>query len=412
MASTPESVMLAIQNDGTVKIGLLPINRQDSFYERAAIVGYLKNVSRIACSPDGELFCVRGTDLYRGPIPGNNVDWFSVARRVGKSVWSTFKIIFFHPNGDLYGTTSDGHFYKGPKPDNENVSWPYKQATLIGEKHWNQFDALFFDPKGVLYAVTNDKFVKADPPSAPMDWLKSSTVVGGCDWFRMTHFMAFSSDGKLCCVAKDDGTLYRGSIPEDGRYKDNADKLGSRYNMFPFLSFTVDKTIHNIISFSFLPEKGERVSETPEFIQEEIADNRKSSSVLKHNFTVDKTIKQSSTFTHEHGFTVLIGGELEFKAGIPCIAETGAKIKLDLSTTHKWSFTETNETSHSFSSTTAVELQPGKAIRMVASVVKAKINVPYRARVRTVCGFEAEIEGMWNGVSHYNMMVTQEDYNK
>ncbi|XP_075049885.1 uncharacterized protein LOC142110870 [Mixophyes fleayi] len=381
MASTPETLLLAIDKHGTIIIGPPPKHHLYNFHDRAAVVGKLSNVSRIACSPDGELFCVRGTDLYRGPIPTNkDVDWFSVARRVGKCEWEKFKILFFHPNGDLYGTTSDGDFYRGPKPDNENISWCYEQATLIGDKDWNQFDSLFFDPEGVLYAVTDDKLFKAEPPSTPMDWLKSSTTAGKQGWGRLTKFMAFSSDGKLWSVDKNNGTICRGSIPEDGRYLDIADRFGSGYTCFPFLSFTVDKTIHNIISFSLLPEKGERVSETTEVIEEEIADNRRSSSVLKHNFTiVDVDLLKANSAISVY-YNPVDG------------------------------FTERRQLQVTFSSSSNIELKPGEAVRIVASVVKAEINVPYRARVRTLFGFEAEIEGMWKGVSHYNLMVTQEDY--
>ncbi|KAG8540248.1 hypothetical protein GDO81_019659, partial [Engystomops pustulosus] len=124
----------------------------------------------------------------------------------------------------------------------------------------------------------------------------------------------------------------------------------------------------------------------------------------------DKTVKISSSFTHEHGFTVKVGTEVSFTAGIPLIAESKTSIKIDTTTTHTWSFTKTNETEVRFSSSSDVEVPPGKAIRVVASVVKADLVVPYRARVRTIFGLETEVQGVWNGASLYNLKVTQKDY--
>ncbi|KAM4048759.1 uncharacterized protein ACNLHF_001268 [Anomaloglossus baeobatrachus] len=171
-----------------------------------------------------------------------------------------------------------------------------------------------------------------------------------------------------------------------------------------------DKRIRNIISFDFIPERAERSSESAEVIEERVYDNRKSTTPLKQLFAFDKTVKSSSSFSQDHGFTIEVGVSLTFKAGIPFIVGTKGTVNINTSTTHNWSFTKTNETEVKFSSSSEVEVPPGKAIRVVASVVKADINVPYKMRVRTIFGFESELEGTWNGVTHYNLMVTQEDY--
>ncbi|XP_075704319.1 uncharacterized protein LOC142703140 [Rhinoderma darwinii] len=412
----PETLLFSVTKDGTMRIGLPPRHRLDSYGCRSVDIGKLENVSHVIISPEGELFCVRAGDLYRGPLPSKkDVDWFSIARRVGRNEWNKFKILFFHPNGELHGITNDGEFYKGPQPGNENVPWIYGQATKIGAKGWDHCEAIFFDPCGILYVVNKeDKIVKAKPPTGEEyeEWLKTSSVAGGCGWLPLIHFMSFSPDGKLWSVDKRNGNIYRGTIPEDGRYVDNAELLGWDYHHFRFLYFTIDKTISNIISFEFLPENGKRVSECPEMIEERIYNNRGSTSTLKHNFTFDKTVKSSSTFSHEHGFTFGTGALITFKGGIPFISEIEGTVKIDLSTSHNWNFTETNETEVKFSSSSEVELQAGKAIRVVASLVKAELLVPYRARVRTLFGFETEIEGMWTGATLYDLMVKQEDYGK
>ncbi|KAM3936610.1 uncharacterized protein RB166_012297 [Leptodactylus fuscus] len=426
----PRTLLLTVSNDGTMRIGLPPKHLQDSYHDRAVVIGKLENVRHVICSPEGELFCVRGADLYRGPLPSTEgVDWFSMARRVGRGEWDRIGFLFFHPNGELYSITYQGEFYKGPQPDNENIPWMYEQATKIGTEWYpcimvakitikiglQGFDQLFFDPDGVLYAITgDDKLVKGNPPTEQEydEWLRTTTLVGEGGWAGFFRFILFSPKGKLWSVDREKGNIYSGFIPDDGKYIDNAEHLGWDYHEFQFLCFTKDKTIRNIISFDFLPEQGQRVSETPEVIEEKIYDNRESSTILKHTFMFDKTVKASSSFSHEHGFTFAVGASLTFKAGIPCISETEARVSMNLSTTNTWKFTETNETEVKFSSKSDVEVSPGKAIRVVASVVKADLIVPYQARVGTLFGAETEVTGTWNGATHYNLMVKQKDYNK
>ncbi|XP_073416009.1 uncharacterized protein [Dendrobates tinctorius] len=416
MSERSDLLLLSIDRFSTIRIALVPKRHLGSYYDRAKVVGTLANASHMICSPGGELFCVRGDDLYRGPIPSKEgVDWFSVAKRVGKSEWYKPKIMFFHPNGELYCTTHTGELHKGPQPDNENVPWLYEQSTEIGTKGWDQCEAAFFHPDGDLYAVPKaDSIIKAKPPTKQdfSEWNKTTIMAGGSGWLKLTYFMSFLPEGKLMCVQKENGNMYSGFIAEDGTYTDNADYLGHSFNIFPFLSLTKDKTISSIINFMFLPERGHRSSESAEVIEERVYNNRKSSAPLKHTFAFDKTVKSTSTFSHEHGFSIEIGASLKFKAGVPFIAETEATVHINASTTHNWSFTETNETEERFSSSSNMEVPPGLAVRVVASVMKANLIVPYRARVRTMFGFEAEVEGTWNGATHYNLMVTQEDYNK
>ncbi|XP_071982539.1 uncharacterized protein [Engystomops pustulosus] len=415
--SNTETLLLAVDESGLVKVGLPPRNRLDNFYERSETVGKLDNVSRIAGSPEGELFCIRGGDLYKGPLPSDkDTDWFSAAQRVGKYDWDQIKCIFFHPAGELYAITHDGGFYKGPQPDNQHRPWRHDQAQRIGKRGWNEYLAVFFDPEGLLYVVnTQGKIYKGLPPTdEKATWIDTSTLIGPDDWSRFTYFVSYAPDGKLWLIDKYNGNLYRATIEEQGGTHPviYAEYLGWNYNRFKCLSFTKDKIIQSIVSLEFLTDEGKKVSECPEVLEVKIYDNRKSSSTLKHSFMFQKTIKESSSFTHEHGFTFEIGFESTFKTGVPIIGEAETKVSMSTSTTHNWNFTKTNETEITFSSTTDVELEGGKAIKMVASVIKAEIDVPYKARARTMFGAEVEIRGMWKGVSHYHLTVNQEDYDK
>ncbi|CAH2299282.1 Hypothetical predicted protein [Pelobates cultripes] len=410
---TPDTLLFAVK-DYIGRAGLPPKNLLDNFDARSSIVGKLNNVSKIAFNPEGVLFAVRGTELFMGAMPSNpNLDWFSTAKRVGKTDWDGFKCLFFDPNGLLYAATKKGEFYKGPAPSNENVSWLYGQATKIGTAGWNTFDALFFDPKGILYAVTgDDKLVTRSPPTKPDDnWLDSSKTIGKGGWRILTHFMAFTLESDLWCVDSKNGSIYKGPAPTiaDTNYIEKAEKLGWGYNVYPLLSFTIDKTMQSIVSFEFLPDSGKILSQGTEVVQTQIYNN-KSSTPLKHTFSFSKTMTESSTFSQEHGFTVSVGAEMGFKAGVPFIGEMETKISINMSTTHNWNFTKTNETQTTFSSSTDVEVPGGQSIRMVASVTKGEMDVPYCAKIRTLFGYETTVKGTWKGVTHYNLMVSQENY--
>ncbi|XP_068127614.1 uncharacterized protein [Hyperolius riggenbachi] len=410
-------LLLTVAKDFTARIGLPPADPGDDYSKRALGLGKLSNVTNVTCSPDGDLYCVRNGDLYVGPIsPSSNAtDWFSQARRVGINDWGRYKFIFFHPNGDLYVATNDGLLYKGPKPENENIPWLYKQATKIGNSLWQYFEALFFSPDGILYAVNSSGgLVKAPPPKGPeVNWLGEITTCEAGGWLPLTHFISFSPDGKLWCVDKTTGTIYRGSPPVPNqlkKYLDTAEKLGKDYNVNKFLCLTQDKIIQRILFFEFLPEQGKKISEAPMVIEEIIYDNRKSASTLQYTLSFSKTVRQFSSFTHSHNFTFSSGMEMSVTARIPFIATIGTKITMNTSSSHTWTLNKSNETEVIHSASTHAEIPPGKAIHMVASVLKADLTVPYRARVLTVFGQEVIIEGTWNGQSHFNMMVKQKNY--
>ncbi|XP_069832343.1 tachylectin-2-like [Dendropsophus ebraccatus] len=412
MADT-DTLLLAVDPVGTVYIGLPPRHAQDSFGNRAVELGSIKDINAIACSPDGELFCIHFGDLYRGPMPSKkDVNWLTVARRVAKFPWNKIKLIFFHPNGDFYCSTYDGELYKGPPPDNEHVPWLYNRATRIGNGNWQSFSALLFHPNGDLYGVTNDRLYSGPPPTdEKYPWNKEYIDVG---WERYSYFMGFTKDNKLSLVERKMGQFYKGDppTPENPAYFINAEYLGWTYTYFRFFVFVKDKTISNIISFDFLVDKGERLSETPEVLEEKLYDNRESTTIMRHNYTIKKAVKEISSFSHEHGFTFEAGIETSFKGGIPFVSEASTTIKLNMSQTKNWNITTANETETSFESNTNVELEPGKAIKVVSSVMKSEINVPYKAIACTMFGAEVEVYGKWTGVSHYNLTVKQVDFNK
>ncbi|KAM4617736.1 uncharacterized protein O3C94_021656 [Discoglossus pictus] len=412
--SETEIILFAVDKDCNVVAGLPPKDLMDSYSTRATRIGRLANVSHISFNPDGQLYAVRGRELYTGPLPSSeNQDWFADAKRVGKVNWDNIKFFFFHPKGELYVITNKGELYKGPAPSNENVPWMYRQATKLARSGWQEYDAVFFDPEGALHAVTaKDTLVKGSPPTNMEDnWLERSTKIGTSGWRDLSNFISFSPDGNLWCIDKGQGNIYIGLPPtvEDPGYYAKAKHVGCKYNYYRFYSLIRDKTIQSIVKLEFLPDQGKTVSERLEIVASQNYLNKNSTSPLKCTFTLHETITNTSTFNHEHGFTFGVSCEHTVRAGVPFIADGSVELGVSLSTTNNWSFTETNETARTYCLSTEFEVEPGKDVRQVASVTRAKIIVPYRATVRTLFGYETTICGTWKGATHYNITVKKED---
>nr|XP_015192351.1 PREDICTED: tachylectin-2-like [Lepisosteus oculatus] len=238
-------LLFGVESSGFAQMGRPPVDYNDNFYARAKRVGNLKGFSHILFSPTGIMFAVRNADIYAGSPPVNpDEDWLTTtAKCVGKGEWDQFHSLFFHPEGSLYAVTKSGEFYKGPPPENEYVSWRYRVATKIGTGGW-LFPSLFFDPEGILYAVTSQgKLVKGRPPShMNQDWISNAELVGTGGWAELTHFMAFSPDGNLWCVSKDEGKIYSAPPPEfaTDNWIGRAQKLGFNYNCYQILAFVQD----------------------------------------------------------------------------------------------------------------------------------------------------------------------------
>uniref|UniRef100_A0A8C5PCD4 Tachylectin 2 domain-containing protein n=1 Tax=Leptobrachium leishanense TaxID=445787 RepID=A0A8C5PCD4_9ANUR len=422
MEPTPDTILVAITKRPNIcRAGLPPNHINDDYPARSTAVGKIDLVRRLAFSPAGELFATRGKDLYRGPMPSDpNADWFSTAKRVDTVDWDTIGIMLFHPDGTMYVVTNNGTFYKGPPPDNDKVSWMYQEATIVGQRFWETLHTVFFDNDGMLYAVTREgRLVARRPPvSAGDPWLSQAVIVGGGDWRNLCGFISFSPDGYLWCVNIKNGDCFRGLPPtrqdppsrqDPNSYIKNAQQLGRNYNRFPIFAFTIDRMMKSILSFEFLPDLGEVLSLDTEVMYTQVYTNS-SSTTLYHTFSFSETVTETSTFSQQHGFTVAFGAEMHFKAGIPILLEYETKISIDMSTTHTWTLTETNTVQRTFTSSTKVVVPAKSSIRMTATIQKGQMNVPYRAKIRTMFGSEAFIEGIWKGVTYYHLMVSQEDY--
>ncbi|XP_069040004.1 tachylectin-2-like isoform X2 [Lepisosteus oculatus] len=405
-------LLFGVESSGFAQIGLPPVDYNESFFYHAKPLGNLKGFSHILFTPTGVMFAVRNADVYAGSPPVNpDEDWLTTAKKVGKGEWDQFHSLFFHPEGSLYAVTKSGEFYKGPPPENEYVSWRYRVATKIGTGGW-LFPFLFFDPEGILYAVTSEgKLVKGKPPTQKdSDWLTHAETVGTGGWAELAYFMAFSPDGNLWCVSKDKGKIYSAPPPKlaTDNWLERAQNLGIDYNRYQLLAFTQDKTISKIISLDFEVNVAKILSNVPLTVGQHDCDNTAGTVPYTATFQFSESLTLESTFSHEHGFTVAVGASTTFKAGIPVIAANETTVTLDVSTSHTWSFTETERKQVVESSTLSSTVPPGKAVRFKAVVQKGTLDVPYKAKVTTIFGYETVIIGRWLGASVSRVGIKEE----
>uniref|UniRef100_A0A8C5PQP8 Uncharacterized protein n=2 Tax=Leptobrachium leishanense TaxID=445787 RepID=A0A8C5PQP8_9ANUR len=415
MEAAPDTVLFVVtKKEYTAGVGLPPCNEEDNYLYRANPVGKLMNATKMLFSPGGELFVVRGGDVFRGHMPvTDGEEWFDVAKKVGKVDWGNLKFLCFAPEGDLYAVTNNGDFYKGPAPTNEDMPWLYSQATKLGTGDWNSLHALFFDPDGLLYAVRADgKLVRGSPPTCPEDnWLNTAAQVGNDNWLNFTNFIAFSPEGELWCIHNSTGRLFKwppATMSRPDFPHREAVPVGQGFSACCFMAFTTDKTFSSIEHFEFLPDSGKIVSLETEVLTSQIYRNA-SGNALVHNFSYSKEMTAASTFSKDHGLTVIPGADTTFQAGTPFIEEAEGKISIN-STTRTCNFTNINEEKTTFSTSVNVIVPPHSSKRVVLSVTKGEMAVPYLAQIQTLFGYEVTISGTFKGTTFYDLTTSQEDY--
>ncbi|XP_069460524.1 uncharacterized protein [Ambystoma mexicanum] len=407
-------ILFTVDQEDTCRASWPPLSSTDDFHTRAKVIGTLENVSKIAFSPDHQLYAVRGSELYRGAMPScEGKNWFQAAMRVAKSGWDEFRFILFHPNGTLYAATHDGDFFSGPPPTNENETWMFGLGEKIGNGAWDMFQALFFDPEGVLYGATDYTFVKDLPPGhIGHNWIGHANEIGyGGRWSELSHFMGFTPDGNLWVVDKADGDVFTAPPPTYGedRWTDRSKKLELKFNRYKLLSFAQDTTIDMILSLEFLVNLGKIHDERAEVVSERVYDNKKKSTPLNGMFVLHKAYTQESAFSQEHGYAFAAGAAASIKGGVPSIAEGERRITLSTSTFHEWNIGGSNRMEINFSRASHFVVEPGRAVQQKAMLQKVTLAVPYRADILTVFGRKASISGTWKGVCYHDLQLQQED---
>jgi hypothetical protein len=159
------------------------------------------------------------------------------------------------------------------------------------------------------------------------------------------------------------------------------------------------KIVSAILKIDWNIDTAKVLKTAPYIIITKTLDNSKNNVEAKKTFTYSEKVTNSykMTLTGEYK----IGGEvsIEGKAGIPVLAEGSAGVKINSSLTLSAAFEADVITETEYSNTTEVTLKPKTMIKMSASVTRGKMNVPYRALIRTSNGEEKWTEGMWEGTS-------------
>ena len=174
--------------------------------------------------------------------------------------------------------------------------------------------------------------------------------------------------------------------------------------------FNKSRTVTGILEFTWVLDTAKVVSTTPDVIYEQTYQNT-SDLAQDDEFTFEKTIESSSEFSHDHSFEFKLGVSTEFEAGIPFVAKNTTTVEVTTGTKNTWKFGESNSTSQKYSHTTKVKVPPHTTIKRSATVTRGTLNVPYSAKIRTGAGTERSLQGIWSGVSTWNLVSKQESVN-
>ena len=172
-----------------------------------------------------------------------------------------------------------------------------------------------------------------------------------------------------------------------------------------YYNIIADNEIEAVCDLTFDIDHGQMLSNIPEFLKIESYDNHASSVVLTDTFSVSKEIPTTSSFTHDHSFS--IGIEVTTEAKLPLIG--GSEIKVSASYSGGISMTEDTINTVSYFRESSVEVPPGQGIMKEAIIQRATINVPWTANVVNGLGHKIIIRGTWRGVDTFNFRVEQEN---
>ena len=171
-----------------------------------------------------------------------------------------------------------------------------------------------------------------------------------------------------------------------------------------------DKTVSKVMAIHWHVSTAKIVDQTPELLAQQTFDNRYSTEVLRDTFSYKKTITKQTSFEHSGSTTFSRTVEFSFTAGIPVIdTSISGKISVTIGSSTTWTNATTHIVSQVFTKTTPIEVNPGGYIRRTSTVTIGNMDVPYSMDVETLSGRKTTVDGIWHGVSLYNIQEMQED---
>lgn len=166
------------------------------------------------------------------------------------------------------------------------------------------------------------------------------------------------------------------------------------------------REVEEVIEFHWDVNQAKVIATPPEVLETQLFTND-SPDPETDTFRFTKKISNTSKFSHEHEIAVTVGVETTFNAGIPGLAKNETTVRVDASTRHTWNFGKEATTEQSYEYESTVRVPPHARIEKIASVTRAQLDVPYRAKVRLRDGSVEWLTGTWNGVSTVNLKVRQ-----
>jgi hypothetical protein len=171
---------------------------------------------------------------------------------------------------------------------------------------------------------------------------------------------------------------------------------------------TDSKLVSAILQIDWNVDSAKVLETAPEIIESQTFINKDSQIDIKETFSFSKEVesKYSLSLTGEYK----IGGEvtIEGGVGIPVLAEGKAGVKIDSSLTLGAAFGTEEITKQKYERTSEVTVSPNTSIKMSAIITRGKMNVPYKALIRTSIGEEKWTEGLWEGTSTSDLVVKRE----
>eukprot|EP01084_Bolivina_argentea_P184454 318114_1 len=151
-------------------------------------------------------------------------------------------------------------------------------------------------------------------------------------------------------------------------------------------------------SIKFDLNNGKISGKSPQVIATITGENDSSMTQPGPVFKMSKTITETSTFTHTHGFEVKVG--VKATCGVPGIAS--GEISSELSTQHSFQFGKTNTISKTYEINFPSQIPPRTKLVVQAVVWKSNLDVPYSMKVRKG-NKEYDSSGIWRGVTTWDI---------
>ncbi|CAG8639093.1 9340_t:CDS:1, partial [Scutellospora calospora] len=175
-------------------------------------------------------------------------------------------------------------------------------------------------------------------------------------------------------------------------YLDSGDQYDDQYWTFIFEDMVVESIEYKI-------DEGKIANTAPVMLLRQTLLN---DTDLEQQFSsdVNESVKQTSTFEYSSGFTVKVG--MEFKSGVPGVAESGFSV--EASTSQTWTFGKSTEFEKTYVASFPIKASKRTKIFAEASIKKATLSVPFIMHLKSkATGVKVDTHGIYSGVTTWDL---------